>query len=301
MAATTAPLPLTPGRRAALAIGVPVCLLLVAYTGLGLVADFGEGRYPVSYTAPAATRSLTVDVAGGQLSIGPAASGPATVTGTARYSLIRSTLSERTVGGTTAVVYHCVDLPVGDCALDATVSVPAAMAVSADTGGGNATVTGATGPVTLSSGGGNLTAGHIAGPLTMSTGGGNVQATAITSPALTVTTGGGDIQATTVNSATVTVTTAGGNIDATAVSAATVTASTGGGEIELVFATVPRDVQVNTSGGDVVLVLPPGSAQYHVTAHTDGGDVTDTLPQNTSSPNVITVTTGGGNISLGRQ
>jgi len=34
MAAITAPFPMTRGRRAALVIGVPVCLFLVAATGL---------------------------------------------------------------------------------------------------------------------------------------------------------------------------------------------------------------------------------------------------------------------------
>ena len=57
---TTGPLPPTRGRIAALVIGVPVCLALIASTGLNLVATFGEGKYPVNYTVPATTRSLTV-------------------------------------------------------------------------------------------------------------------------------------------------------------------------------------------------------------------------------------------------
>ncbi len=257
----TGPLPLTRCRRTALAIGVPVCLLLIAGTGLSLVADFGQGHYPVSYTAPASARSLSLTVAAGQLTVRPAASGRATLTGTARYSIIRSALSARTVSGATALRYHC-PVPAGDCALDAALSVPGAMPVSANTDGGNATVTGTTGPVTLSSGG-DLSADRTSGPLTMKTDGGTIRATGVRS--------------------------------------ASVTTSTGGGSIEMVFTSVPHDVRVNTSGGDITLVLPPGTTPYHVTAHTAGGSVSDTLPQNTSSSHVITATSGGGNITIRQQ
>jgi hypothetical protein len=299
MTAITAPaFPMTRGRRAALAVGVPVCLLLVAYMGLDLVATFGQGRYPVSYTVPASARALTLNVAAGQVLIKQAAAGPATIAGTARYSLIRSTVTERTVGGDTTVRYHCLALPVGNCELDATATVPAGMPVSANTDGGNATVTGITGRVTLSSGGGNVAADRTSGPLTLDTSGGNIKATDVTSPALTATTGGGDITAVGVSAAAISATTSGGNIKATGVSSAAVTASSGGGNIEVVFASVPHDVQVNTSGGNITLVLPPGDTQYHVNAHTDGGSVTDGLTQNTYSKNVITATSGGGNITL---
>jgi Putative adhesin len=278
---TAQPLPLTPGRRAALAIGVPVCLLLIAYGGFDLIANLGVGHFPVRYTAPASTKSLTVTTDGGQLSLRPTA-GRVTLTGTARYTLIRSTLTARTADGNTALGYHCVTLPTEDCALDATISAPAAMPVTASTAGGNASVAGLTGPVTLSSGGGNLSASRISGPLSLNTSGGSVQLTAITSPTLTAATGGGNIQA-------------------AGVSAAAVTARTGGGDIEIVFSGVPRDVQVNTSGGDITLVLPRGTTAYHVTAQTSGGSIADSLPLQTSSPNVIAASAGGGNITIREQ
>jgi hypothetical protein len=299
MTAITAPaFPMTRGRRAALAIGVPLCLLLVGYAGLDLVATFGQGRYPVSYTVPASARALTLNVAAGQVLIRQAASGPATIAGTARYSLIRSTVTERTVGGGTTVGYHCPILPAGDCELDASVTVPAGMPVSANTEGGNATVTGIAGQVTLSSGGGNIAADRTSGPLTLDTSGGNIKATDVTSPTLTATTGGGDIDAAGVSSATISARTSGGNINATGVSSTTVTASSGGGNIEVVFTSVPRDVQVNTSGGNITLVLPHGDTEYNVNAHATGGSVTDGLTQNKLAKNVITATSGGGDIIL---
>ena len=297
---TTGPLPPTRGRIAALVIGVPVCLLLIASTGLNLVATFGQGRYPVSYTVPASTRSLNVTMAGGQVTIRQVAARQATITGTARYSLVRSKLTERTTSSGTTFGYHC-SIPFGNCELDATISDPATLPVSANTDGGNASVTGTTSKVTLSTGGGDIAADHTSGPLTLSTDGGNIQATAIRSATMTATSGGGDINATGVTSSAISTTTSGGNIQATGISSAAVTASSGGGNIEIDFTTVPGHVDVNTSGGNITLVLPPGDAAYHVTAHTAGGTVTDTVPHSTSSQNVITATSGGGNISIVNQ
>jgi Putative adhesin len=296
-AISAAPFPLTRGRLAALVIGVPVCLSLIAVNGLSLVANLGEAHYPVNYAVVAGAKSLNVSVASGQLLIKQAAGSQATLTGTARYSLIRSKLTEQTTSSGTDVRYHCV-IPFGACELDATASVPAGLPVTANTDGGNAQVTGTTGAVTLSSGGGDIHADHAAGTLALNTSGGNIQATDLTSATLTATTGGGDIHADGVQSHTVSVTTSGGNIQASGIAAPKVTATTGGGDIEIDFTSVPSDVRVDTSGGNITLVLPRVSTTYHVTAHTNGGNVTNSLPQNSRSTNVITATSGGGNITI---
>jgi hypothetical protein len=260
-----APLPLTAGRRAALAIGVPACLLVVAYAGLDLVATFGQGSFPVSYTAPSVARSssdwpdtLTVTTPGGQIAVNGTTAGPARVTGTARYSLVRSKVTEHAAAGVATVGYDCA-VPIGNCEFDATVSAPATVPVSVSTGGGNVDVTGTAGLVNVSTGGGNVSVNQASGPL--------------------------DLQTT------------GGNIQAAQVGSAFLTATSGGGNIDLVFSSVPGDVRVDTTGGNVTVVVPP-TASYHVTAHTDGGSVTDEVAQDTSSPNVITVTTGGGDITI---
>ena len=252
-------LPLTRARRIALVIGVPLCLLLTGYIGLSLIADVGQGHFPVNYAFPAGTGKATVSVSGGDVTVRQAAGTEARLTGTATYSLIRPDLKTRHITGGVAIRYNCM-VPAGNCGLDATLSVPAQMVASVSTGGGDATAVGTTGDVTLSTGGGDVTADRVSGVLSLSTGGGNIHGTAITAPR--------------------------------------VTAHSGGGDIEIVFTQVPRDVQVDTGGGNVTIVVPPGSAQYHVTANTDGGTVTESVPINTSSPNVITTTSGGGNITI---
>jgi Toastrack DUF4097 len=294
-------LPLTPGRITALVIGVPICVALVAEGGFSLLAPFAEGSYHVGYTAPANTRSLTMHSAGGQLTVKPTTGDRMTLSGTAHYSFIKSSVTEQTAGGATTVTYHCVTLPSGNCELDATAFVPAGLPVTAGTDGGNASVSDISAPVTLSTGGGDVSADHIAkGPLNLSTDGGNVTASDITAPTFSASSGGGDIQASTVDSGTVTITTDGGNIQVTGVTTDKVSASTGGGDIDIVFAAPPGNVRVTTSGGNITLVLPrDNTTTYNVNTHTDGGNISDGLSVSTSpSANPITATSGGGDIIL---
>ena len=299
MAAMTPAFPMTRGRRVALALGVPVCLALVAYNGFDLVANFGEGKYAVSYALPAGAKSLNLSDAGGQVTIKQASVSRATLTGTARYSLIRSTVTEHTAGGRTTIGNHCPLRLVGDCELDATVSVPVGLPVSASTGGGNASVTGTTGPVTLSSGGGDLSADDVSGLLSLNTGGGNIQVNAITAPTLTASSSGGDITAAGVSSGTFTANTTGGNIQAT-VTSPRVTAGSGGGDIEIVFTTDPSNVRVSTSGGNITIVLPRDGTRYAIAATSAGGQVSQ-IPSDPNSTRAITATTGGGHISIIKQ
>jgi len=338
MAAMTASLPLTRGRRVALAIGVPVCLLLIAYNAFDLVANFGEGKYTVNYVAPASTRALSLHVTG-QLTIKPTGASRATLTGTARYSLIRAPFTEHTSAGATTLGYDC-KVPVGDCELDATLTVPATVTtLTANSGGGDATVTGTTGPVNLSTGDGDLSVSHASGPLTLNAASGSIQVSAISSATVsassgdgsiqvagvtsktitantdsgnidesgiattttTASTGSGSIRATGVTSATITANTDSGSIDESGVATTTITASTGDGDITIAFSTVPRDVRVNTNSGNITLLLPRGATKYDVRANTDSGNVSNKLPYEASSSHVITASSGSGSITIGEQ
>lgn len=294
---------MTGGRRAALFAGVPVCLALVAGLAFSLVADVGEGRYPVHYTAPAGTRALTLNV-NGQLTIRPAAAGQATLTGTAVYSLARSKVTESNTSAGTTIGYHC-PLPLGNCELDATVTVPPTVtALTANSGGGDATVNGTTGPVSLSTGDGNLSVSHASGPLALNTGNGGIQVNAVRSATLLASTGNGSIQATGVTSTTITANTDSGSVTGSGIATDTITASSGNGSIEIRFSSVPGNVRVNTDSGNILLVLPPGETKYHVTANTDSGTVDDTLPpgqRSDSAPNTITASSGNGNITISQQ
>ena len=250
---------MTAGRRAALAIGVPLCLALTANTGLSLVADVGRGTFPVDYHIPAAAHRVSVTTSGGSVVLRQIAGGQPSVVGTATYSLVRPHITERLTGNELVFGSVC-SVPEGSCGMNGTVSVDGGTAVSVSTGGGNVTADGTSGRVSLSTGGGDVTANRVSGDLALSTGGGNVQVTGV--------------------------------------AATQVSADTGGGDVEIVFTQVPRNVQVSTGGGNITIVVPPGSTQYHVTSSTGGGNVNDAVPQNTSSPRVIDASSGGGDITI---
>jgi hypothetical protein len=253
-------LPMTTGRRVALLIGVPLCLGLTANTGFDLVANIGRGKIPVTYHAPASARRVSVTTSGGDVLLRRGNVGQATFAGTGTYSLIRPRVRETSAGGDASFGYQC-RVPEGPCYLNGTLTVPAGMAVSVWTGGGQVAADGTTGAVTLSTGGGDVTANAVSGPLSLSTGGGDVQATGV--------------------------------------AATQVSADTGGGNVEIVFTTVPRNVQVSTGGGNITIVVPRGDTHYHVVAETGGGNVDEPLlPIDSSSPNLISATSGGGNIMI---
>jgi len=272
-----AKLPLTRGRRAALVIGVPVCLACVLAIAFSLVANVGRGSFPVRYALPSGIAAASVSTSGGALSL-RTVHGQGSFTGTAYYSLIRPHVTEKFSAGQVAIGYWCV-VPTGDCGLNGTLSVPAGMPVSAQTGGGNVTALGLSGQVTISTDGGELKASGLTGDLTLHSGGGNISATTVAGSQLTADTNGGEISATSVTTPQV-------------------IANTGGGDAEIVFTQVPRDVQVDSAGGEVTIVVPPGTTQYHVITTAAGGNIAADLPQSTSSPNLISVTSGGGNITI---
>ena len=269
-------LPLTPARRVALLIGVPTCLALTGFIGFDLVAMVGQGHFHFSHTFAATTRQLNVNAGGGNVvvKVGP---GPARLSGEATYSLVRPTITERATADSATLAYPC-GFPVGNCGLNATVSVPAGTAVAISSGGGDLTASGLTGHVSLSADGGDLTATGITGDISLQTGGGDLSATLLA----------GDV----------TLGTSGGDITATQIDSPRVTVDSGGGDVAIVFTRVPQDVQVSADGGDVTIVVPAGPTTYDVTASADGGNLSDSVPQAATSAHKITASSGGGDVTI---
>src|SRR5262249_58750420 len=86
--------------------------------------------------------------------------------------------------------------------------------------------------------------------------------------AVTMETGSGDVSGTAVSGAKVTFKTGSGGISIASLTSARVFARAGSGDITLTFTEVPVEVRVENGSGNVTLVLPPGSTQYHVDATT---------------------------------
>ena len=261
MTAMTSALPLTPARLATLAVGVPIALALIGWTGFSIVAEAGQGSYSVHETIPVTAGHVSLNTGGGDLTAGPGGqSGEASLNGTVHYSLIRPKLTWTPTADGISGNFDC-QVPAGNCYLAATLKVPARTALSLSSSGGNLTASGLTGNVTMSTGGGDVTATGLPGDLQLNTSGGNITGNVLTSP--------------------------------------DVNASTGGGDVTLTFTRPPKNLHINTSGGNITVVVPQnGTIQYDVQTSTAGGTVSDAVPQNSRSPYKITATTGGGDISI---
>jgi hypothetical protein len=267
-------LTMTPGRWITLLIGVPVALVLMGFSALSLVSDIGMARFPVSRTIPLDHGRLVASVDGGDFTVQQGqASGAAQLTGTVQYSLIRPDFS---VDNGTGINLHC-RLLLGNCGLNATLTVPPRTALDLTTGGGNMRLSDVRSAVTLASDGGDI-----------SLSGADVA---------TVTTSGGNLS-TTADSGKLTFHTAGGDVDGSALLAPDVTVGSGGGDVTLTFTTVPAFIDVESSGGDVSIVLPHSATEYAIKVNAGGGDYTPHVADNDAAADRITVTSGGGDVSI---
>jgi hypothetical protein len=255
-----AALRMTPGRWLALAIGVPVALALIGWTGFSLIATLGQASFPVNTTIPLEHGRFVASMDGADIVLRPggdAGSGQARLTGTAHYSLVRPHFAVH--GGNLS--FDC-RIPAGNCGLDAHLAVPPRTAVDLSTGGGNMRVSGLQSSLTLNSAGGDVTVSGPEGPVTVDTGGGNLTA--------------GDL------GGTLRFSTGGGDANGHGLFAPTVTTDSGGGNVTLVFTRPPANLTVTSGGGDITILLPRGATEYAITSRPGGGDYSraDTVPIN---------------------
>jgi hypothetical protein len=276
----TSSLPMTPGRWAALVIGTPLAVVAIGWTALTAVAFAGLGSSQVNLAIPIHGRTAAVSVDEGDITAGPGPAGQVRVRGTLHYSIVRPRLSWHRSPSTLALHAHC-RVPTGVCSFDYTVTVP---------------------PVArsrLSTASGNLTASGLAGTVTLNTDSGDVRGTRISGNA-TITDQSGDIVVTSRAGARALITNDSGDITGRAVASQILTVQDQSGDIRVVFAKVPRRVEVSDSSGDITLVLPPGPTTYRVSATTSSGSTSIRVPQSPASPHVIVVTDQSGNITIAR-
>src|SRR5581483_9022449 len=103
---------MTPGRVAALTIGVPIVLAMIGWLSLTLVALLDMESFPVNVTIPVAGKQLTAQIDGNVTVRQQAGVSNGKLTGIAKYNLIRpSVTTSRTATGW-RVGYRC-DIGVG--------------------------------------------------------------------------------------------------------------------------------------------------------------------------------------------
>ncbi|HEV2253508.1 MAG TPA: hypothetical protein VGS06_09970 [Streptosporangiaceae bacterium] len=312
------PLLMTPGRWVALAVGVPVALALIGWTGFSLVTTVARGSYPFSYAIPVQDGQVAVNVNAGDVTLREApGSTTARLTGTVQYGLIRPDIGESITPTGASIDMSCNGINT-DCGMSGTLDIPAQTAVTLWSNGGNITASGFSSGMTLSAAGGNVTATNLAGALSLDSGGGDLTANGLTGTLQIATeggnvyaddwagtgttrvdTGGGDM---TVNGLTgnFQMGTEGGNVDANGVASALVGMDSGGGNVTLALTQAPQNLQITTEGGNVTVILPLGSTTYDIsTPDNQGANIS--IPQSLSSStstNKITIDSGGGNITV---
>jgi hypothetical protein len=271
-------LTMTPGRWVTLMIGVPVALVLILGGGLSLVSNIGVASYHVDRAIPLDHGRLVASANGSDLTVrqGQPSGDAAQLTGTVQYSLVRPDL---TVTDGTGFSLHC-RLFLGNCGLDATLSVPPGTALDLTSGGGNMQVGGVQSAVTLTSDGGDVSLSGSEGAATVDSGGGNLNVSDL-GGVLKFITSGGDVN---------------GNI----LTSPKVILDTGGGNVSLTFTRPPANLSVTSSGGDITIVVPRGATEYAINKSTEGGDYGASVPSNDLANNKITVDSGGGNVSITR-
>ena len=252
--------PLTRGRVLALVIGVPLVLAIIGWSALTAVAFAGQASYPVRINLPVHGGTVNFSVDSGDVTVSQTAGDRLVATGTAHYSLVRSTVTWHTTASGVIVTPEC-HFVTGVCSFNLRAVVPAGKPANVSAGSGNMVLRGLTGPVNAGSGSGNITGSALSGPqVTIAVGSGDIAVDGLTSQH--------------------------------------VVASAGSGNISLTFGKVPSRVRVSNSSGNVSLVLPPGPTYYRVHAATDSGNRIIGVPTNSASSHVITVTDGSGDISI---
>lgn len=277
------PLPMTTGRRIALALGTPLALATIGFTGLSLVAAVGQGSYRVNLNLPAQGRPVSLALDSSDVTIGPVGGRQVLVRGAAHYALVTSQVSwQRTSsseGTGLAVSTRCHQIT-GNCSFDLNVGLPVTPAAVISTSSGNLTAHDLPGRLTLRSESGDVQVARLSGPVSIAGGSGNVTGAGLSGTQLSVHQTSGDISM-------------------TGVASAEVTAADQSGNVTLRFSKAPAHVVVRNESGDVTLVLPPGSTTYQVNASTNSGTTSVSgVPRSSLSQHLITVTATSGNVTV---
>jgi hypothetical protein len=150
-------LPITPGRLLVLIVGLPLALLLIGGLAITEVAHAGQGTYRVRLNVPVRGHSVEISLDSGDLHVRQATTARLRISGTALYSLVRSTVTPLTARSGVTVVSSC-HFVTFVCSFDYHVGLPAGTAETFSDGQGDITVTGITNPtVTASDRAGNVT------------------------------------------------------------------------------------------------------------------------------------------------
>jgi DUF4097 and DUF4098 domain-containing protein YvlB len=222
--------------------------------------------------------------------------------------------------------------PFGNCNISFTVTAPAGLPVTLDDAFGNLTAGHLSGPVSLTDNSGDIYTSGLGGRIQLNDQFGNIWARHLRGTMRVVNNSGdinvfgltgriqlndqfGNINSSGLDGSTRLVNNSGdinvsgatgdtqlqdayGNITVTGLAAATATATNASGDVTLRFSTVPQQVNVTDSFGNVTLILPTGSTAYQVHTHNSFGSTSVSVAQSQTSSHVIRVNNNSGDITI---
>ena len=270
-------LPLTPGRRAALIIGVPITAALFGWMAFSAVALASQVSYRVHLSAPVTGQGVRLALGQADAVVRPGSGSRIQVGGTLSGSLARPVFHWHPIAAGLALDARC-PVPTGNCSRDFHVTAPGGLPLNVSGSSGDLDVSGFRGQVTLSDGSGNLSTSRLAGTISLSSGSGDITASGLTGGRVRVTNGSG-------------------NIDVDGLAVTNVVGGENSGDITLTFARAPRRVSVENGSGNITLVLPRGPS-YQVDARSSSGQVSVGVKTRPSAPYVITAINHSGDITI---
>jgi hypothetical protein len=296
------PLPMTPARRAVLALGVPIVLAVIVIGAAG----WASGAVTIFTRQVTKRVALSVPVKGGHVSVtadnadvtfGTGTGNQIRVRGTLRGSLVRPTFSWRSTAAGLVLHSQC-RVPAGVCSLRYAITAPARLPVAVTDSSGGLNASGLRGTVTLSDSSGDLGASGLAGNIRLHDSSGGITASGLTgnirldnsSGGITASGLTGDLRFQDDS----------GNVVVNGLAGIDVVGRNSSGDITLTFTKIPRRVQVTDSSGNITLVLPPGSTAYDVIPSNSSGNTAVAVPRSSSSKHVIIVTDQSGDITVTR-
>ena len=309
-----------------------VCVPLWARGALSVIAHHDQVGYSVAVSAP--VRDGQVRVTSGYGDMVFRASRTArdiSVRGHLSGELARPTFSHQSTATGLDLNSGC-HAPFGNCDIGFTVTAPAGLPVTLDNAFGNLTAGHLSGPVSLANnsgdiytadlGGriqlndqfGNIWARQLHGTMRLVNNSGDINAFGLTGP-IQLNDQFGNINSSQLDGSTRLINDSGdinvsgatgdtqlqdayGNIYVTGLAAATATATNNSGDITLRFRSVPHQVNVTDSFGNVTLILPAGSTAYQVHTHDSFGSTSVSVAQNPASAYVIRVSNNSGDITI---
>ena len=296
------PLPMTPARRAVLALGVPIVLAVIVIGAAG----WASGAVTI-FTRQVTNRvALSVPVKGGHVSVtadnadvtfGTGTGNQIRVRGTLRGSLVRPTFSWRSTAAGLVLHSQC-RVPAGVCSLRYAITAPARLPVAVTDSSGGLNASGLRGTVTLSDSSGDLGASGLAGNIRLHDSSGGITASGLTGN-IRLDNSSGDITASGLTG-DLRFQDDSGNVVVNGLAGIDVVGRNSSGDITLTFTKIPRRVQVTDSSGNITLVLPPGSTAYDVIPSNSSGNTAVAVPRSSSSKHVIIVTDQSGDITVTR-